>query len=77
MTIKNRKSIYLQVVTMIDLAMGYMEICTVPSAQTDLVSLQVELVWLTMYQLPSKVIVDCGNEFLAELKTIAQTKYSI
>ena len=76
MTIKNRKTVYLKAVTMIDAATGWIEICTVPSARADLVSNIVELPWLTRrYPLPSKVIVDCGNEFIAEFKTMIQANY--
>ena len=37
-----------------------------------LVSNIVELAWLTRYPLPSKVIVDRGNEFSAEFETTVQ-----
>ena len=70
MTTKNRKTVYLQAVTMIDLATAWIEIRMVPSACTYLVSNIVELSWLTRYPLPSKVIVDRGNEFLAGFKTM-------
>ena len=62
---------------MIDSATGWTENCTVSSTAADLVSNIVELVWLTRYPLPSKVIVDCGNEFLAEFKTMIQANYGI
>ena len=77
MTTKNGKIVDLQAVTMIDPAIGWIEICMVPSAHVDLVSNIVKLAWLTRYTLPSKVIVDCGNEFLAEFKTMIQADYSI
>ena len=72
MTTKNGKTFYLQAVTMIDPASGWIEICMVPSACADLVSNIVELAWLTRYPLPSKVIVDHGNEFLVEFETMIQ-----
>ena len=77
MSIKNGKNIYLQVVTVIDPATGWIEIHTVPSACADLVSNIVELGWLTRYPLPSNVIVDCENKFLAEFKSIVQAYYGI
>ena len=77
MTTKNGKTVYLQAVTMIDPATGWIEIRTVPSARADLVSNIEELAWLTRYLLPSQVIVDCGNEFLAEFKTMIQANYGI
>ena len=77
MTTKNGKTVYLQAIKMIDPATGWIEICMILSASTDLVSNIVELAWLTKYSLPSKVIVDCGNEFLAEFNTMTQADYSI
>ena len=68
MTAKSGKSVKLQAVAMINLAMGWMETYTVPSSQVDLVSNQVELAELTRYPLPSKVIVDIGNEFLPKFR---------
>ena len=65
MTTQNGKTIHLQAVTMIDPATGWIEIRTVPSTRADYVSYIVVLAWLTRYPLPSKVIVDHGNEFLA------------
>ena len=46
-------------------------------ARADLVSNIVEPAWLTRYPLPSKNIVEHGNELLAEFKTISQADYSI
>ena len=77
MSTNNRKTIYLQAVTMVDPAMDWTEICTAPSARADLVSNIVELAWLTRYPLPSKVILDHGNEFLAEFKTMVPADYGI
>ena len=77
MTTKNGKTDFLQAVTMIDPATGWIEIHTVHSAHADLVSNIVELAWLTRYPLPSKVIVDRGNEFLAEVKIMIQADYGI
>ena len=65
MTTKSGKYVYSQAVTMIDPATGWIEIFTLLSAQADLVANQAELAWLICYQLPSKVIVDRGNEYLA------------
>ena len=77
--IKTKKghSVYLQAVTMIDPATGWVEIRAVPSARADLVANQVELAWLTRYPLPSKVIVDRGREFFAEFQTMMRNDYDI
>ena len=77
MTVKSGKSFYLQAVTIIDPATGWIEICTAPSAQADLVANQAELAWLTSHLLPSKVIVNRGNEFLAQFREIIINDYSI
>ena len=76
MTTKSGKSIYLQAVTMINPATGWIEIRTVPSARVDLVANQVELAWLTRYPIPNKVIMDRGNEFLAEFREMVINDYS-
>ena len=62
------KYVYLQAVTMIDLTIGWIEIHTVPSAQSDLVASQLELAWLICFPLHNKVIVDRGKEYLAKLR---------
>ena len=77
MTTKSGKSVYLQAVTMIDPATGWIEIRTVPSARADLVANQVELAWLTRYPIPNKVIMDRGNEFLAEFREMIINDYGI
>ena len=53
---------------MIDPTTGWIEIRTVLSAQADLVANQVELALLKRYPIPSKVIVDRGNKFLAKFR---------
>ena len=68
MTTKSGRSVYLQAVAMIDVLTGWIKIRTVPSARADLVANQVELVWLTCYPLPNKLIVDRGNKFLAKFR---------
>ena len=77
MTTKSGRSVYLQAVTMIDPTTGWIEIRNVPSAQADLFAKQVELSWLTRYPLPNKVIVDRGNEFLAEIGEMIINDYGI
>ena len=52
MTTKSGSSVYLQAVTIIDPATGWIEIHTVPSARSDHVANQVKLAWLTRYLLP-------------------------
>mgnify|MGYP000473878471 FL=1 len=77
MTTEKGSTVYLQAVTMIDPATGWVEIRAVPSARADLVAQQVELGWLTRYPLPETIILDRGNEFLAEFKTMVEQDYGI
>ena len=77
MKTKNGNTIYLQAITMIDPATGWVEIRAMPSARADLVANQVELAWLARYPLPEKVILDRGNEFLAEFKELIEKDYGI
>ena len=77
MTTKSEKSVYLQAVTMIDSATGWIEIRTLPSVRADLVAYQVELNWLTCYPIPNKVIMDRANEFLAEFREMIINDYGI
>ena len=77
MTTKSGRSVYLQAVTMIDLATGWIEIRTVSSVRVDLVANQEELAWLACYPLPSKVIVDKRNEFKAKFREIIINDYGI
>ena len=77
MTTKSGKKVYLQALTMIDPATGWVEIRALPGARADHVSNQVELAWLTRYPQPTKIILDRGNEFLAEFKTLIEDDYGI
>ena len=62
---------------MSDLATGWIEILIILSAQTDRVANPIDLDWLTCYPLPSKVIVDRRNEFLAEFREMIMNDYGI
>jgi len=77
MTTKSGKKVYSQAVTMIDPATGWVEIRALLGVQADYVSNQVELAWLTRYPQPTKIILDRGNEFLAEFKTLIKDDYGI
>ena len=77
MTTKSGTSAYLQAVTMIDPATGWIEIRTIPSAQADFVANQVELAWLKRYPLPNAVRLDRGNEFLAKFREMIINDYGI
>ena len=61
MTTKSGKSVYFQVIIMIDPATGWIEIYAIPAVLEDLVAKLVELPWLTRYPLPSNVMVDRGT----------------
>ena len=77
MKCKKDKDVYLQAITMIDPATGWIEIRQVPEARADLVSNQVELAWLTRYPLTNKITLDRGEEFLAKFKIMMANDYGI
>ena len=54
---KEDKDIYLQAITMIDPAIEWIEIRSVPESRADLVSNQLELAWSTNYSLLNKIII--------------------
>ena len=62
---------------MIDPATCWIEIRTVQSARADLVANQVELAWSTRHPLPSKLILDKGNEFLPKFREMTINDYGI
>ena len=77
MTTKKGKTVYIQAVIMIHPATDWIEIRTVPSVRVDLVSNIIELAWLTRYPLLRNIIVDRGNKFSAEFKSMIQADYGI
>ena len=50
---KKENDVYLQEITMTDPAFGWIEICSVAEARSDLLAHQVELSWLFCSHLPS------------------------
>ena len=71
------ESVYLETVTILDAAMGWIEICKLSLIQADFMLNQVEISGYSRYPLPIKVIADCGNLFLVELKTMIQANCGI
>ena len=74
---KKDKDVYLQAITMIDPATGWMKIRSVAEARAELIDIQVELAWLTIHPLPNKITVDIGKELLDEFKTKMLNDYRI
>ena len=60
------KDVYLQAITMIDPATGWIEIYFEPEVRADLVTYQVEVLWSTRFTLPDKIRIDRCKELLAE-----------
>ena len=77
MTANSGNSFYLQAMTMIDLAINWIEISTVTSSQIYYISNLVEIAWLIRCPLPSKVILYRGNEFPAKFREMITNDYSI
>ena len=74
---ETENDIYLQAITMIDSVIGWIETCSVPKVRAYPVGNQVDVAWLTRYPFSNKMIVDRGNEFLGELKTMMANDYGI
>ena len=47
MKVKKKNNVYLQTVTMIEPSIGWIDICALLEARTDLVANQIEFAWLT------------------------------
>ena len=74
---KKHKDVYLQVITMINLAIGWIAINSVPEARAYLVANEIELAWLTRYSLHNKIIGNRGREFLDKFKVMVANEYRI
>ena len=75
---KKDKDVYFQAITMIDPAVGWIEICYAPESRSDLVANQVELAWLTSrWPLPNKIILDWDKEYSTEIKSTMVNDYRI
>ena len=62
---------------MIEQAMGWIEIYSVPEFRADLVANQVEVSWYTRYASTNSIIVDRGKELLSVLKSMMANDYGI
>ena len=59
----------MKAITLIDSAMGWIQIYFLPEPRGDLIAYQVEIAWLTGYPLPNEIFVDRVKELLAEIKS--------
>ena len=57
---KKDKNVCLQVFSMMESNIGWIEIHSVPEGRIDLVTNQVELAWLIRYRLPNNITVGWG-----------------
>ena len=62
---------------MIDPATGWFEIAEVPDRRADNISNILQQSWLVRYPWPTKVICECGGEFMAEVKAMLEEGYGI
>jgi hypothetical protein len=62
---------------MIDPATGWFEIAEAPTKWADYVSNILQQTWLVRYLWPTKVICDCGSEFLAETKEMLKNELGV
>jgi hypothetical protein len=74
---KGKDKFHLQCLTMIDPATGGFEIVEVPKRRADYVSNLIEINWLTPYPWPTKIIMDRGSKFAAEVRKMLNKEYLI
>ena len=67
----------LQCLTMIDPATGWFEIVDIPNKRADYIANFIDNEWLTRYPVPTEIIMDRGQEFLAEVQELLQKDYGI
>ena len=75
---RNKKSLQLWCVTMIDSSTGWFEIKDVPGTkQADILANIFEKYWLNRYPWPQKFILDRVTEFMAEFRKMVQDGYGV
>ena len=62
---------------MIDPATGWFEIIQIPTKRADYIVNYLEFHWLTRYPWPTKIVMDRGKEFAAEVKAAIKDEYGI
>jgi Integrase zinc binding domain len=74
---KNKPTLTLWCVTMIDPATGWFEMVQIPNKRADTIANIVEVTWLTRYPWPSQIVFDKGSEFMAEFTKMVKKDYQI
>jgi transposase InsO family protein len=74
---KNKKSLTLWCVTMIDPATGWFEMRELPNKYASTLANIVEQTWLTRYPWPQIINYDRGTEFMAEFAEMVENDYGI
>ena len=72
----NNETLKLHCVTMIDPATGWFKIAEIPKKSADIVSNVVETTWLSGYPWPTKIVLDCSKEFMAEFIQMIKNDYN-
>jgi transposase InsO family protein len=62
---------------MIDPATGWYEIMEIPTKRADFIASLLEFHWLTRYPWPTKIRMDQGGEFKAEVQAALKDEYGI
>ena len=62
---------------MIDPATGWFKIATILNKQADQVMNVLEFQWLTRHPWPTKVVLDRGRKFAAEVSAAVKNKYGL
>ena len=73
----NNKKLTLWALTMIDPATGWFDMASIKTKTADVIANKLEHTWLTKYPRPTKVILDRGTEFMAEVILLLRDDYDI
>ena len=73
----NNKKLTLWALTMIDPATGWFDMASIKTKTADVIANKLEHTWLTKYPRPTKVILDRGTEFMAEVISLLRDDYDI
>jgi RNase H-like domain found in reverse transcriptase/Integrase zinc binding domain/Reverse transcriptase (RNA-dependent DNA polymerase) len=74
---KNKNTLKLWCVTMIDPATGWFEMKQIENKEATTIANKVETTWLTRYPWPTMITYDQGTEFMAEFAAMVKNDYGI
>ena len=74
---KGKNRLKLWRLTMINPATGWLEMAQIPNKTAAEIADITKKIWFTRYQLPQRIVFDCGTKFMAEFSKICQNSYGL